>query len=70
MNKLTTAILSLCALTLGAVATHGAQFFRIVGPVATTITALSADGHITWTNSPTNATFTVQTTQSLPGLTN
>ncbi len=66
MNKLrTTMKLSLCALALGTVAAQGAQFFRIAGPVATTITALSADGHITWTNSPTNVTFTVQTTQSL-----
>jgi len=41
------------------------QFFRIVGPVASTITAFSADGYMTWTNSPTNATFTVQTASSL-----
>jgi len=52
------------------VAVHGAQFFRIAGPVATTITGLSVDGYITWTNSPTNATFTIQTTQSLPAGTN
>ncbi|MGD0258626.1 MAG: SUMF1/EgtB/PvdO family nonheme iron enzyme [Verrucomicrobiota bacterium] len=66
MNKPTTAMkLSLCGLALGTVAVQGAQFFRIAGPVATTITALSADGYITWTNSPTNATFTVQTAQSL-----
>ena len=63
--------LSLGALALGAgVAAHGAQFFRIAGPVATKITALSTNGYITWTNSPTNATFTVQTAQSLPGQTN
>jgi formylglycine-generating enzyme required for sulfatase activity len=67
MYKPTTAVkLTLCALALGTgVATQGAQFFRIAGPTATTITALSVDGHITWTNSPTNATFTVQTAQSL-----
>ena len=33
----------------------------MVGPVATTITELTADGMLTWTNAPTNATFTVQT---------
>jgi formylglycine-generating enzyme required for sulfatase activity len=42
-----------------------ARFYRIAGPVATTITALSADGYVTWTNTPTNATFTVQTASSL-----
>ena len=62
--------IGLCALALGAGAAQGAQFFRIAGPVATTITALSADGHITWTNSPTNATFIVQTAHSFPGQTN
>lgn len=46
------------------------RFFRIAGPVATTITALSADGSITWTNAPTNATFTVQTALSLLGQSN
>ena len=62
--------LSLCALALGTVAAQGAQFFRISGPVKTTITALSADGHITWSNSPTNAIFIVQTAQSLLSPTN
>ena len=62
--------IGLGALALGAVAVHGAHFFRIAGPVATTITGLSVDGYITWTNSPTNATFTIQTTQSLPAGTN
>ncbi len=42
-----------------------ARFFCIVGPVATTITAFGADCYLTWTNTPTNATFTVQTTSSL-----
>jgi formylglycine-generating enzyme len=57
--------MALGAMALGAVAVQGAQFFRIVGPVPTTITALSVDGYLTWTNSPTNATFTIQTTRSL-----
>ena len=38
-----------------------ARFFRLAGPLASTITAFSADGYVTWTNAPTNATFTVQT---------
>jgi formylglycine-generating enzyme required for sulfatase activity len=42
-----------------------AHFFRIAGPVPTTITALGADGYVTWTNVETNATFTVQTATSL-----
>ncbi len=44
-----------------------ARFFRIAGPVAVTITALSADGYVTWTNAATNATFTVQCAWSLLG---
>ncbi len=47
-----------------------ARFFRVVGPVATTITAFSADGYMTWTNEPTNATFTVQMATSLGGVSN
>ena len=47
-----------------------ARLFRIAGPVATTITAIRADGYVTWTNIPTNATFTVQTAVSLGGLIN
>ena len=42
-----------------------ARFFRITGPVVTTITTFSGDGYVTWTNAPTNATFTVQTALSL-----
>jgi sulfatase modifying factor 1 len=42
-----------------------ARFFRLAGPVASTITAFSADGYVTWTNAPTNTTFTVQTAQAL-----
>lgn len=45
----------------GVVSAQEARFFRIVGPVATTITALSPDGTVTWTNAPVNAMFTVQT---------
>jgi len=51
-------------------AAQGARFFQMAGPVASTITAFSADGYVTWTNAPTNATFTVQTVTSLPGRSN
>ncbi len=60
------------ALGLGgtlAALSHGgeARFFRIAGPVAVTLTATSPDGYVTWTNTPTNTTFTVQTASSLAG---
>ena len=42
-----------------------ARFFRIIGPVVSTITDLSPDGTVTWMNEPTNATFTVQTRTDL-----
>jgi len=35
------------------------RFFRVVGPVPTTITDVTPDGTVTWTNIATNATFTV-----------
>jgi formylglycine-generating enzyme required for sulfatase activity len=47
-----------------------ARFFRVVGPAPSTITGITADGHITWTNVPTSGTFTVQTAQSLLNETN
>jgi formylglycine-generating enzyme required for sulfatase activity len=61
--------LSVLTLVTG-VAAKDAHFFRIVGPVPTTITALGADGYVTWTNVPTNATFTVQTATSLMSASN
>jgi sulfatase modifying factor 1 len=58
----------LLALTLAVSSrAEGARFFRISGPVATTITAFRADGTMVWTNTPTNTTFTVQTATSLLG---
>ena len=42
-----------------------ASFFRIVGPVPTSIVSSSTSGYITWTNEPTNALFTIQTSDSL-----
>jgi sulfatase modifying factor 1 len=47
-----------------------ARFFRVAGPVPVTIIAVTADGHVTWTNRLTNATFTVQTKTSLGAETN
>jgi formylglycine-generating enzyme required for sulfatase activity len=46
------------------------RFFRISGPVATSITAFRTDGTMVWTNAPTNTTFTVQTATSLLGESN
>ncbi len=42
-----------------------ARYFRVSGPVATSITAVSTDGYITWTNAATNSTFIVQTIGTL-----
>src|SRR5882724_2089576 len=47
-----------------------ARFFRIVGPGATTITGISADGNVTWTNALTNGICTVQAADSLTGASN
>ena len=47
-----------------------ARFFRIVGPGATTITGISADGNVTWTNALTNVICTVQAADSLTGASN
>ncbi len=41
------------------------RFFRVTGPVSVTITSITAEGYVTWTNALTNATFTVQTTTTL-----
>lgn len=56
-------LLFLATITLGMA--QSARFFRIAGPVEATITALSADGSVTWTNAVTNTTFTVQAADSL-----
>jgi formylglycine-generating enzyme required for sulfatase activity len=47
-----------------------ARFFRIVGPGATTITGVSADGNVTWTNNLINVICTVQAADSLAGASN
>jgi formylglycine-generating enzyme required for sulfatase activity len=46
------------------------RFFRVAGPVPNRITALTGNGYLTWTNVPTNATFTVQAAACLDGATN
>ena len=51
-------------------AAQGTQFFRIVGPAATTITAFNADGTLVWSNTMAATNYTVQTVSSLPGGTN
>ena len=48
-------------LALGAVAAQGAQFFRISGPAATTITAFNPDGTLVWSNALSGTNYTVQT---------
>ena len=47
-----------------------ARFFRIVGPGAATITGISADGNVTWTNELTNVICTVQAADSLRAASN
>lgn len=42
-----------------------ARYFRVAGPVPVTITNFTQDGTVTWSNTPTNATFTVQTATDL-----
>lgn len=42
-----------------------ARFFRVAGPVPVTITAFTQDGTVTWMNTLTNTTFTVQTAADL-----
>jgi len=63
MKSRLVALLILSLLPL--VRAEDARFFRVAGPVASTITAVSPDGYVTWSNAPINATFTVQTATSL-----
>ena len=58
------------AVSLVSASGQGARFFRVAGPVATRVTGMTAEGTITWTNTPTNATFTVQTATTLHGPSN
>jgi len=46
---------------------QAAQFFRIVGPTAVTITAFRADGTLVWSGATPGATYTVQISTTLAG---
>jgi formylglycine-generating enzyme required for sulfatase activity len=50
--------------------TMGPRFFQVVGPTATTITAFTPDGYITWTNAQVGTNYTVQTARRLGAATN
>ena len=67
MKLIVLAVLLPLTITLSSAAAQEARFFRISGPVPATITAVSADGYVTWTNVPTNALFTVQVSAMLTG---
>ena len=62
-------ILALLAGVHQAVA-QSAQFFRISGPTATTITAFRPDGSLVWSNAQSGTNYIIQTVSSLPGGTN
>ncbi len=55
--------------TLGSLA-QDARFFRVAGPVATTLTEFRPDGTLVWINTPTNTTFIIQTATALGGASN
>ncbi len=63
-------LVALAALLVPCSRADETRFFRIAGPVPTTITDVAADGTVTWTNEATNATFIVQTTTILQGESN
>jgi formylglycine-generating enzyme len=63
LNALLTGGLSAVCLVSGSA--QDTRFFRICGPVPGRITRLTPDGTITWTSTPTNATFTVQIATAL-----
>jgi formylglycine-generating enzyme len=48
-------------------AAQTAQFFRLVGPTAVTITAFRADGTMVWSGATPGATYKVQVTTTLAG---
>jgi formylglycine-generating enzyme required for sulfatase activity len=67
--KTRTLVLLLAALFIATLplAAQETRFFRVAGPVPATITETTPAGIITWTNLPTNGTFTVQTATFLAG---
>jgi formylglycine-generating enzyme len=60
------------ALALAAIcgAANAAQFFRVVGPTAVTMTACTPDGCLTWTNAQIGTNYTVQTAAALGAASN
>jgi len=56
------------AASQGANGASGAQFFRVVGPSATTITSFGADGTLVFSNAIVGGTYTIQTASSLVGV--
>ena len=44
------------------------QFFRISGPVPTTIKAFNPDGTLVWSNGLTGTYYTIQTCSFLPAV--
>jgi len=63
-----------CGATLWAIlpstSAEESRFFRIVGPTAVTITRLTPEGYITWTNAQIGATYTSQAAWCLGAATN
>ena len=49
---------------------QGARFFRISGPTAAIIIAFNPDGTLVWSGAQPDATYVVQTVESLPARTN
>jgi len=64
-SKTIQAVVVFLAGIVGFVRAQEQQFFRLAGPVPTTISTVNVDGYITWTNEATNATFTVQVATTL-----
>ena len=52
---------------VGEAAAQEAQFFRISGPAATTITSFNSDGTLVWSNTLPGTNYTIQTASSLTG---
>ena len=63
------AVMGFCVLT-SAVGQQAGEFFRIVSPTNTAITALSSDGLMVWTNAAIGATCVVQRASSVAGTSN
>src|SRR5436190_2848903 len=64
------AILGLALFPGGLGFAQEARFFRLRSPAAATVTSIAPSGTVTWSNSHTNITCTVQTALNLSGGTN